>query len=262
MEPDVLVDLPPAIDVQLRAIGRDLSRVSHLVVTHAHADHLYLPHLRRRAGLPAGAAEAQVAEDDELARRRVAAPRVGPLPVLTVVASPPVLGRIRQALGPDAENTMAVRLQPILPGESVAAGAMRFTAVRAHHEVEGDTPYNYVIEGPAEHRPGERACLFYGCDTGPLRHDAWEVLQRFRFDAVILDATGGDAEPEAFPYHLTLYGAMDVVAAMREQGLLNQGARIILAHLNAHHWPLHEEAQALVAPLGWEVAFDGMELVL
>lgn len=74
--------------------------------------------------------------------------------------------------------------------------------------------------------------------------------------------TPAGREGGAFPHHLTLCGAADVVAAVREQGLPNRGAGIILAHLDAHHWPLHEEARALVAPPGWEIAFDGMGLVV
>lgn len=268
IEPCILVDLPPAIDVQLRAVGEDLSRVACLVITHSHADHLYLPHLRRRAGpVPAEAgAGVQGRAEDDGARRRSAAPRMGPLPVLDVVASPAVIGRIREALGDDAERVLALRLRPALPGEAVEFGAFRFTPVPAHHRVDGDTPYNYVIEGPAE--PGRRrasdpdrdgrACIFYGCDTGPPREEAWAVLRRFRFDAVILDATGGDAEPQAFPYHLTLQGVQDVVQRMRDEGLLRAATRVVLAHIDAHHWPLHDEARARVELLGWELAYDGM----
>lgn len=69
---------------------------------------------------------------------------------------------------PDAARPF-MTYREIAPGETVALGARRFTAVPANHTVPA---VGYVIETP-------RAALVYSGDTAP--HDAlWEVVNRTR----------------------------------------------------------------------------------
>ena len=41
---------------------------------------------------------------------------------------------------------------------------------------------------------------------------------------------------------------------------LSPSCQIVLSHINAHHWPPHDEAEPLVAREGFLLSYDGMWL--
>lgn len=84
------------------------------------------------------------------------------------------------------------------------------------------------------------------------------MLEQFQFDAIVLDATAGDAFTEAVPYHLNLEKIRQTVRMLRDRNLLRPHGRVFLSHLNNHHWPPHDELAPQLAEEGLIVAFDGM----
>jgi hypothetical protein len=53
---------------------------------------------------------------------------------------------------------------------------------------------------------------------------------------------------------------LEMVEMMREYGNVDDGTRVVLSHIGHLVERTHDELVAEVAPLGMEVAFDGMEI--
>jgi phosphoribosyl 1,2-cyclic phosphate phosphodiesterase len=73
---------------------------------------------------------------------------------------------------------------------------------------------------------------------------------------VILDHTYGPEEPGTD--HLSARQLIAHAARMREEGLLNEGARVFATHIAHEGNPPHPELAAFAEAHGYEVAYDGL----
>lgn len=246
LEPDVVIDHPPTLTSQAWDAGVDLSAVRHLVFTHGHMDHFY-PHLFRWR-LGDGREEPQGGAP--------VVPRYGQLPLLFVYGSEKLLDDVAASLRGSTPEALRMALCPVRAGQSFAVGSYRFTAIPANHPVPGDVAFNYLIEDQAGR------ALLYGLDGGTPPEEAWELLEGRQLDAVILDATTGFTGHGAASNHMSLHDVREVVARLRKIGALAPGSRVVLSHINAHHWPPHDEAAPRVEREGMVLSYDGMWLEL
>lgn len=244
LEPGIIIDHPPTLTSQAWDAGVDLSAVHHVVFTHGHMDHFY-PHLFRwRQG--DGSKEPQGAAP--------VVPRYDELPPLTVYGSEKIVEDVRSSLRGNSEEALNMTLQPVRIGEPFGVGEYRFTAIPCNHPVPKDTAFNYIIED----REGNT--LLYGLDSGPPPEEMWQFVEGRKLDAVILDATVGFGDPQAASNHMSLAGIREVVGRLRAMDVLSPGCQFVLSHINAHHWPPHDEAEPLVAEEGFLLSYDGMWL--
>lgn len=244
LEPGIIIDHPPTLTSQAWDAGIDLSRVNHVVFTHGHMDHFY-PHLFRwRQG--DGSAEPQGPAP--------VVPRYDELPPLTVYGSEKIVSDVLASLRGNSPEALNMTLQAVRIGQPFAVGEYTFTAIPCNHPVPNDTAFNYIIED----RDGRT--LLYGLDGGLPPQEAWGYLEGRRLDAVILDATIGFGDSRAASNHMSLAGVREVTGRLREMGVLPAGCPVVLSHINAHHWPPHDEAEALVAQEGFVLSYDGMWL--
>lgn len=254
VQPDILIDMPPELPSQAWECNVNLVDVRHLVITHAHGDHLYPNWLKWRQGpLPSDdpLPERKDAESwAERLRRSYTFPRFGELQPLNVWGSPRVIDIVRTALKDDLKR-LALRLNVVMAGERFETGDVWWLPLNANHRSAGDTPYNYIIGR------GDTTWL-YGLDSGGFDAQAWDIFADFQFDAVVLDATAGDAYTEATPSHLNVDKIRTTVRTLYDKALLRPDGRVFLSHLNNHHWPPHDELAPQLATEGLIVACDGM----
>jgi phosphoribosyl 1,2-cyclic phosphate phosphodiesterase len=229
----LLIDLGPDLLWSAQEQRLELHRVGQVLLTHAHDDHLALFNLRCRG-------------------RRYLRGQVGEWEICGSDAS---LAAI--AAEPDLAE-LGVRLRRVRPLEEFELGPYRVTALPARHDA-GLEPLLYAVRGPA-------GALLYATDSGPWPPETWSGLERLgragaRFGLVALDATHGLSphDPERPPArHMNFDEAVWHAAALRERGLLHSRASLVAHHLS-HNWvPPHDEAVALLAPRGLQVAYDGL----
>ena len=108
---------------------------------------------------------------------------------------------------PERQNII---LREIHAGEVVTLpeNGSRLTAVPANHN-RGVGAFNYVVETE------DGAVIFLGTDTGFLKPEAWEFLERFRFDLVVLDCTAGLLDVPKTNGHMS---APQVIEVLRPAG--------------------------------------------
>ncbi len=199
--------------------GADLAAVRHLLVSHAHVDHLAPQLLLFRSW-------------------------VDQTPI-DVVGPAPVLEACRPWVAPDAP----VRWVEAVVGDEIEVGEHRVRVLPANHQVMGDDDaVLYDVTAPDGGR------LLWGCDTGPWQ-DSWLAdVSGAAYDVAVLEETFGDAG-ELSDGHLHLETFAGLVSALRATGAVTASTQVVAVHLS-HHNPPEPELAARLAQVG---AFPGRD---
>ncbi|HEX2978673.1 MAG TPA: MBL fold metallo-hydrolase [Anaerolineaceae bacterium] len=238
----LLIDLGPDIHAAAQQDGIPLTGVRWCLQTHAHADHFDPSHLLSRS------------------------PGYGTFgaPRLHFYASRGTLSAAQRLLERDcapydlldARSGTALNLEihPIEAGRPFDAGPYRVFPFTANHDPAVESLL-YAIQS------GDR-CLFYGTDTAALPEETWRAFHahKLRFDLVILDHTYGPEQPASD--HLNARQVIEHVARLSAEGLLLETARVFATHIAHEGNPPHEELAGYAAAHGYEVAYDGLTLIL
>ncbi|MFD1815261.1 bifunctional adenosylcobinamide kinase/adenosylcobinamide-phosphate guanylyltransferase [Rhodococcus gannanensis] len=214
----LLLDCGPEVPRAAAHAGRSLSRVRHLLLTHAHPDHIGPLALLMRSW---------VAREQPL----------------EVIGPPEALDLCRDWVGPDDP----VHWTAVAPGDVVQAGDHAVRVLSAAHRVhrDGDCVLYEVASGGRK--------LLWATDTGPLDAAQLGSLRDARYDTVFLEETFGDrAEHE--PDHLDLRTFPRALAALREFGAVTDDTEVIAVHLG-HHNPA--DLSDRLRPWGVRVVPDG-----
>ena len=226
VDDDVLIDCGPETPGAVVRHGRTLAGVTHLLITHAHFDHLGPQALLMRSW-------------------------VDGMGVLEVVGPADALEVCRDWVGPGDP----VRLKPVAAGDRVRVGRYDVRVLPARHRVfrDGDAVL-YDITSP------DGARLLWASDTGPWEPDWFDAVRGARFDAVFLEETLGHRE-EISDSHLGLarFGAM--LDRLGEVGAVDEATEVVAVHLG-HHNPAPDELDRCLAARGARAGDDGEVVTL
>lgn len=220
----VLLDLPAETIARSGAAGADLNGVRHVLVTHAHPDHL--------------------APGVLLWRHWALGPEAASL---TVAGPDQVCEEVDRWFGGDPR----VRVRAVQPGDTLELGAHRVRAVAGAHEVP---TLLYDVTGP------DGVGVLYATDTGPLPEQTHRLLTGRAFDLVLLDLTFGGRTDHGTGHH-DLSTFAHTLAALRTSGAVTPTTRVVAVHLG-HHNPVEDELRATLAAWGAEPGVDGQTIVV
>jgi phosphoribosyl 1,2-cyclic phosphodiesterase len=219
----LLIDPGPEAPRQVSRLGRTLLDCQAVLVTHAHSDHLDPSVLMHRSWVTDS-----------------------PLQVLGPSAATEWSA---QWLDPGQRS---VRFTTLSPGEVVDVAGYTVEALAANH---------HAYTGALCYRISDHAsALLYLTDTGELPEATLAAIAGRRVDLVLLDETFGCLNTKGDQHH-NLATFATTVAALRTQGTIGSGTRVVPIHLGHDNPPLAELRQ-LMGELGAEVLGDGAELRL
>ena len=224
----VKVDFNADTLMQMMRAGRDLTRLSTLIFTHAHNDHCTPVELQYRGpwfvtGSP-------------------------PAP-LHVYGSAQVLCAVRAAL--DNPDALGLELHPPLePFQTV-----------------GTPDGTEILALPAAHVPGtlllrltrDGRRVFYGHDSGIYPDETVAALGGTPLDMALFDCTYGP-QPNEYKGHLGIEGVLNMIERLRTVGAITPRTKLVATHFSHNGGLGHEELVSRFAPRGVEVAYDGMIL--
>jgi len=239
---DLLLDLGPDIMAASHVHNISLTNVRYCLQTHPHADHLDLSHLLSRS------------------------PGFGVIgaPQLHFYASPATLERACQTfkrdlsgyglLDAEAETKLNLKIHKVKPLQPFTVGPYRVIAFPANH-APGLEPLLYAIESNGR-------TVFYGTDTASLFEETWQAFHQheMQFDLVVLDHTYGPDEPGTD--HLCARQVIEYAKRLREEGILKEGGRVFATHIAHEGNPTHPELVEFASQRGYNVAYDGLEIMV
>lgn len=229
----VLVDAGPAVPGAIARAGRSLREVRHVVVTHAHPDHLDPALLLWLSW--------------------------NPTPHIVHVWGPPtVAAACRHWVGPQTP----VEFHDIGPGDEIVLdtpeGPWRARIHAAAHDAEpfGGSPDALAADAVVlDIADPHGARLLYLSDTGPLPEATLEGLRDANADIAMIEETFGD-HVDHRTGHLDLATLPQTLNDLRRASAIAPSADVIAVHLS-HHNPPVEVLRARLSELGVRVVDDG-----
>lgn len=226
VDDELVIDCGPEAPGSAVRLGRTLASVRHLLITHAHADHLGPQALLFRSWVT-GVGDLEV---------------IGPADALDVC---------RDWVAPGDP----VRLVPVSAGDRLMVGSYDVRVLPARHRVfrDGDAVL-YDLTGPGGAR------LLWATDTGPWDDEWFAAVRDARYDAVFLEETLGDRE-EISPAHLGLPRFAEMLRRLREVGAIDRCTDVVAVHLG-HHNPPPDQLDGRLRELGARAGVDGEVVTL
>ena len=230
---NLLIDFGPDLLAAAQRSNLNLSQVTTALVTHAHSDHFFMMNAHMRS-------------DTFTAEL--------PIPTMHLFGPKEVAGSFSQPAQdyPDPVELAELRMKvtAVRAFEQWQSHGYQLRAYHAFHAVTTLECLFYSIDD------GQHAVL-YATDTGPFPADTWQALAGQSFDVIIMEETMGAG---SYNQHMGFDDFFEHAARSRKMGLLRPGGRILATHFSHTSNPLHAELEAIFAPHGVEVAYDGLTI--
>jgi adenosylcobinamide kinase/adenosylcobinamide-phosphate guanylyltransferase len=226
----ILIDAGRTVPSAIARAGRHLRDVRHVLVTHAHPDHLD-PALLLWLDW-------------------------NPTPHTIHLWGPPaVIAACRDWIGPRTP----IELHPVSPGDDLTLdtdrGAYAVRVIAARHD--GRTHDSVAAEAVLfDVRDAEGGRLLYATDTGPL--DDLEPMRDATYDVILIEETFGDYVDHGTG-HLDLATLPAMIDRLTEIGARTERTRVVAVHLG-HHNPPEEQLRSRLDDLGVSLVDDGTVL--
>lgn len=219
---DLLIDFPADSYHHFLENGIEGDRIRHLLITHAHSDHLYPKDLHLRGGA--------FAHDMRT-------------PTLQIFCSEGT----RKAIPGDPKHTDIAVVRAF---ETFSVGDYRVTALPARHMPQGE-PFFYIIEGDKT--------LLYAHDTGYFFEEVFDFIKGkgFVFDMVSLDCTNVDIPIGDNGSHMGFPNLERVLSRLTELGAVTDRTVKYVNHFSHNGNPLHDHLTERAASYGCGVSYDG-----
>ncbi len=219
--------------------GLDMRGIKHVLITHAHYDHLMREDILSRAvGMTEPihfyfSRESGTALDKSVRARKEKMAEVG---------------------SNYNGNEVLVETHFLEKKETYEIGGYTVIPLPARHGGEALGAYIYIIQKDGK-------SVLWAHDTGKFRSETVAFLKEsgIRFDLVSLDCTLKRGEPITGG-HMDVERCLEMVALLRENGNADEHTRVVLSHIGHLVERTHDELTEEVRPLGMEVAYDGMIL--
>lgn len=232
---DLLLDFGPDTYMHVCRFGLVLSKIRHLLITHAHDDHLTPSELAYRINGYAYLTGDKENDDSDF-------------PQLEMYISEQSLSFVPENL----QKIEPLRIHVVKAFEPFSAGNYTVTPYTAKH-APGYGALFYSISD------GEKTVL-YAHDTGLFPADTVAYLKQTeqRFDMVSLDCTG--MKNPCGDHHMGIENAAKMKALLTEIGCAGENTRWFVNHFSHNGECTHDEFVPLAAEYGFEVSYDGLTL--
>ncbi|WP_442593822.1 MBL fold metallo-hydrolase [Neobacillus sp. D3-1R] len=221
------IDFPPDTNLHVLRDNIDLSKVTDLIITHTHTDHLY-------------------AEDISMKLPIYANKQNYPL---NIHGHDLPLYFCRTRIEETDEYFTFNLLKPF---KSYQVGSFKVTGLLADH-ARLETCMLYAIEKNGK-------SFLYGHDTGWFPDETWEWLNGRQFDAALLDCTNGNIPVKR--NHLNIEAVIEIQSRFVKESILKPNGKIVVTHFSHNIGLLHEDLEEIFNPYGIDVAYDGMKFTI
>ncbi|GGI45115.1 hypothetical protein GCM10008018_10480 [Paenibacillus marchantiophytorum] len=217
------VDFPPDTLYHSHRYGLDMNSIQDLLITHSHSDHLYAEDMAIRA-------EGYAQSGDK---------------AIHVYGHDLPFRLCFQALNGLEHNYQFHRVLPFVPIKTQTA--MIVPLLADHDQLETCLLYYIEKDGKA---------ILYGNDSGWFPEQTWAWLKDKKLDLAILECTTGKSSHRN--NHMNVDAVLETKAWMEANGVLKEGAPVLVTHFSHNAGLLHEDLLGIFEPHGIQVAYDGL----
>lgn len=233
VDDSLLIDFSADTYAHTLMLGLDLTKITDLIITHSHPDHLYTADI--------AAAVPPMAMYD---RERF----------LRVYGNDAVERKFYEIFDKVKNYKKVCGFTRFHDFETVTVGKYNVTALPAAH-VKSEDCFLYVIQDGSK-------TLLYGHDTGEIPEKTWQAFAKYRFDCVILDCTCGLLKENRFPSHMNFSMNLEVKERMLIMGCANENTKFVATHFVHVAAPFQDHYERVMGEKGFIAAYDGIELNL
>ncbi|MBT3344070.1 MAG: MBL fold metallo-hydrolase [Gemmatimonadetes bacterium] len=220
---NMLIDCGPTVPDALALFGVDVSRITDMLITHTHGDHL---------------------DAEAMSRLLAARGQAEPLRIRVESAS---LARLQEL------ELEGVEIHVLEPGQIFEVQGLTVTALAANHVVDApQQPLHYLLESQ-----GRR--VMYATDGAWLLKQTWLALREQPLDGLIWDATNGETEGD---WRIFEHNSVDMIRLMmqtlRREEIVTDQTRVWLTHMARTLCAPHQQMSERLRPEGLVPAHDGL----
>lgn len=220
---EILFDAPDHIwDYKEESDRGDLfSRVSLLLVTHDHSDHISTQSVRALA------------------------------------AEHPITVACDEALWRELSDIKGVTHLSLPLDTPTEFAGYRITPVLANHDIvltHDRRALHYIVKTP------DGKTVFYGLDGAWLLRPSWQVMLTHRFDLMVFDCTCGDGEDWRLFEHNTIPMLRTMCAEVQRRSMLTEGGLLVASHLARTLHADPDTTEGILRAFGMLMAVDGLTL--
>ena len=238
IDDDLLIDLNHDSYIHFVNMGKTLSDIEYLLITHSHEDHF--------------CCETNATRFNNIAYNM----KAEKLKVYLTKEAFSVMEKVTAA----RENNIERRnnrfeyifLEPFSP---VKIGDYTVTPLPAVH-MKSEQALIYLIEKDGK-------SIFYGTDTGVFSEEIDKYLQKNgkRIDLLILDCTKCDIERDYYT-HMSMSEGKSIADRFYKRNLLKDNAKLIYTHFSHNGQATYDDLVVAAKKYGFDVAYDGLEINL
>lgn len=212
-----------------------LEKIQHLLITHSHTDHFLPFDLTYRGMYYAN----NIQEKLHLYGNEHVL-RAFEMADATEKFSEAIMGKII--------------FHPLSPFSSFPVSSYQVHTLLAKHMKEEDALlYTISKEGKT---------IMIGYDTArflPINYD-YLIREKIHPDCIFIDGTSGKYTISENGVHMGLPDVVDTIEKLKEKNIIQKNCRIIITHISHNGGYTHDDYVKKAAEVGFEVAYDGMEL--
>jgi phosphoribosyl 1,2-cyclic phosphate phosphodiesterase len=237
---EMLIDLGPDLCSQAQMYDVDLSKTKYLLQTHSHSDHFDGGHFITRCS--------QYATKN--------------LTHLDIICSNGTCSDMNHWIKENDpsfdiydnswQKDMNYELHLVKSGDIKVFNDYEIIAVDSEHDKRVEALV-YIIGYKGKY-------VFYGTDLPKLSSKAWNIIQNYKLDLVVLDQTYGKGYNQGG--HLDSEQVIEIINEMRARKIINDNTYVYATHISHEGNDTHDNMEFQSIVHKYHIAYDGLEIEL
>ncbi len=235
---ELLIDIGPDLCSQAELYDIDLSKIKYLLQTHSHSDHFDGGHFITRWS--------------DYATKN--------LTHLDIICSAGTCIDMNHWIKENEpsfdihtigwKKDMNYDVHLLKSGDLKVINDYEIIAIDSKHD-ERVEAFVYIIGHKGKH-------IFYGTDLLYLSDEAWDILQHYKLDLVVLDQTYGKGYNHGG--HLDGGQVIEIIKEMRARAIINDNSYVYATHISHEGNDTHDKMEQASVLNHYHIAYDGLKL--